>query len=106
MYKIWKCLNCNRINYSIDKRHHEMNICECGKSGVDFEIYYSRIMGNITHIKELDYNFFDELVLCLHEQGYNVLFEFNGRKFINLETVNLCRKFEDEILIDFSKTFK
>ena len=73
MYLIWECLSCKTINYSIDLRHHEMNYCrKCKESYVDFETYMTRITTNVKTIEKIDYNFFDELLLCFKEQGFKL----------------------------------
>jgi len=59
MYLFWLC-DCGKMHVSIDHRHHVMDSCECGKSGVDFETYCCRILGDVEIIKEVDYNFFVE----------------------------------------------
>jgi hypothetical protein len=51
MKEKWQCLECGKINESDDTQRHKMDICECGKTGVDMEKDYCRIMGNIKWIK-------------------------------------------------------
>ena len=47
---VWKCELCGDIVVSYSHLRHDMNICSCGKSGVDLEEYYQRNMGKITEI--------------------------------------------------------
>lgn len=47
---IWKCVSCNDIQTSDSSERHTMNVCECGKSGIDLEDSYQRGFGNIENI--------------------------------------------------------
>ena len=47
---IWECKDCKDVVISYSHLRHEMNICECGKSGVDLEEYYQRGHGRIKEI--------------------------------------------------------
>ena len=110
MYKIWKCGNCNEVHWSCDFRHHEMNNCSCGKSGVDLEMYYCRYLGQVIQIKNLNWNIFDEILHNLKEQGYipKTLDEakeiWGDTVFINL--ASFVRELEDEIMDNYCKTIK
>lgn len=84
VYIKWTCLNCRDIIISNTKRHHQMDICKCKKSGLDAEEYMTRMTGDYQFLESYDYNFFDELVLCMKEQ--------------ELLEVMFIRKLEDEIL--------
>lgn len=44
---IWKCTKCEDVQVSYSDLRHNMNMCECGESGVDLEEYYQRNMGYI-----------------------------------------------------------
>jgi hypothetical protein len=80
-----------------------MDVCKCGASGLDVEEYVSRIMGSYKFLESYDYNFFDEIVLCMKEQG-TLEFKFinrartDGRISVTLQEVVFIRKLEDEIL--------
>jgi hypothetical protein len=65
---------------------------------MDLEEGYSRIGGEVESLKTYDYNFFDEIVLCLELQEFKPLFEFNNKRYIDLEVVHKIRKLEDEII--------
>jgi hypothetical protein len=107
MISIWKCMNCNRINYSIDKRHHVLDSCPCGRSFVDMETYGCRIGGDVKCLAELDYNFFDEILIGMKEQGFE-LKKFMSKilgdywMYTDYEPV---RKIEDKIIKDLLKDY-
>ena len=42
---IWKCKACKDVVISYSHLGHEMNRCDCGKSAVDLEEFYCRILG-------------------------------------------------------------
>ena len=42
----WICLECNWLQVSDSKEHHQMDICKCGKTGVDLEEYMCRWDGS------------------------------------------------------------
>jgi len=44
----WKCGECSTWNISDTERTHQMDICQCGKSGVDLEEHLTRTIGNIS----------------------------------------------------------
>lgn len=46
----WKCGICNSVQKSYSHKRWEMDMCKCGKSGVDLEEYYQRNIGNIIEI--------------------------------------------------------
>jgi hypothetical protein len=88
-----------------------MDICKCGESGLDAEEGYSRMMGSYKFLESYDYNFFDELVLCMLNQLEGIdkdwAFNFIKSRFpplckdkivIGLGAVLLVRQLEDEIL--------
>jgi hypothetical protein len=101
-YTKWRCKKCKYIGFAISGRHHEMNTCPCKQSGIDLEEYGCRIMGSYEHIEDIDYNFFDELLICLKEQGIFLeekqvdLFGV-PYKYIDSEPI---RKLEDKMLKD------
>jgi len=79
-----------------------MDVCKCGKSGMDLEEGYSRIMGEWELIKKYNYNFFEELVLCFQEQGFKYhisLVEVLPGYLIPINTdFEMFRQMEDEML--------
>jgi hypothetical protein len=48
----WSCCECGKDHESNPNVRHEMDFCECGKSGVDAEIWYTRVMSKVKFIKE------------------------------------------------------
>ncbi|MBU2576530.1 MAG: hypothetical protein KKF50_02310 [Nanoarchaeota archaeon] len=48
----WQCPHCNEKLKSYSKEHHKMDICKCGKLGVDLEEYGCRIIGDAKILKE------------------------------------------------------
>jgi len=107
MISIWKCLNCKRINYSIDERHHFLDSCPCGKSFVDLETYGCRIGGDVKCLAELDYNFFDEIILCMKEQDIKpkiIKKELWGIPWIIYDATPL-RELEDKIIKELLKDY-
>lgn len=52
MKQKWKCGDCNSVQVSDSKKRHDMQVCECGKSGYDLEEFYSRGFGKIIMINE------------------------------------------------------
>lgn len=81
MYLKWTAPCCGDVIISIDYRHHELDECACGKSYCDYETYGIRWGGNkICELlqkkqfktEEIDMNFFDEIVLCMKEQGFEI----------------------------------
>jgi hypothetical protein len=98
-YIKWEC-GCGKIFISNSNRHHEMDACDTCGSFLDAEEYYFRVGGNYMFIKSFNYNFFDELVLCMKEQG----FEVPIRPFEDFENFpyyyydySFIRKLEDEM---------
>ena len=47
---IWKCSICDDVIISYSHLRHDMNICECGESGVDLEQSYQRCVGKVEEI--------------------------------------------------------
>ena len=47
---IWQCEECKDVVISYSNLRHDMNYCECGKSAVDLEEHYQRIMGKVKDI--------------------------------------------------------
>jgi hypothetical protein len=41
----WKCKLCNSVRISDSSIRHSMDYCECGKTGLDLEEGYCRIIG-------------------------------------------------------------
>ena len=42
---IWECSFCRQVLISYSNKRHEMDVCNCGKSGVDLEEFYQRDSG-------------------------------------------------------------
>lgn len=42
----WECLHCGGIYTSDPKIRHSMDVCSCGKSAIDAEEFYTRIIGD------------------------------------------------------------
>ncbi len=49
----WVCDNCHYLTISDTREHHNMNMCKCGKAGVDLEYYMARWAGNPRVIAEI-----------------------------------------------------
>lgn len=104
MYIKWQCAKCKEILVSNSKRHHQMDNCKCGETGVDLEEDYSRWIGHPVEIERYDYNFFDEIVLCMINQleGIDKDWAFpplyKNKTVIGLGAVLLTRQLEDEIM--------
>lgn len=47
----WKCKECDDVIVSTSGERHSMNVCKCGKSGVDLEEHYQRGFGSVVDIK-------------------------------------------------------
>ena len=97
---IWKCKDCGKLNWSNPFRHHQMDTCECGKSGMDLETYGCRTMGNVEIIKKIQ-SFFNEIVIGMQEQGYYGLDYFvrmDNKVYITMKTVLIIREIEDDII--------
>lgn len=74
-----------------------MDVCKCGASFLDLEEDYARFSGYYKPLEIYDYNFFDEILLCMSEQGFKP-FIIIDKKYIDLTTVYLIRELEDEIM--------
>ena len=103
VYLKWQCPLCKDIVISNSFRHHQMNFCKCGKSGVDFEEYGCRYSTNFFEelfktIVEYDYNFFDELVVGMTHQGFVKLIRIGNQLHLDMNEVFLIRDLEDKIL--------
>jgi hypothetical protein len=100
-YIKWYCTGCNDIIISNSFRHHQMDICKCGKSGCDLEEYGIRwsFCGDIQPkvLKKYEYNFFNEILVCMDKQGFKPFISID-RFYIDFSTVDEVRKIEDEIL--------
>lgn len=48
----WECGFCGENHVSLSNKRWEMQVCECGKSGLDLEEFYSRVMGKVKILKE------------------------------------------------------
>ena len=47
----WKCGVCGLEHKSTSKFSHSMDFCDCGKSAVDIEEFYSRYIGKVIEIE-------------------------------------------------------
>jgi hypothetical protein len=43
----WKCGHCNSVQKSDSGERWKMDLCSCGKSGVDLEEFYQRACGEV-----------------------------------------------------------
>lgn len=68
-YLKWICEECESIQISNTCRRHQMDFCKCKKSGLDADEYIIRYSGVPYVLEEIDYNFYDELMLGVKEQG-------------------------------------
>ena len=101
---IWQCSECKSIQYSNSFEHHTMNYCKCGKSAIDLETYGCRLLGSPKILKKMN-GYFDELVICLREQGYKELFvNMEDKIWITLEGVWFVRELQKEIIEDYIKS--
>jgi hypothetical protein len=92
-YIKWEC-GCGKVFISNSNRRHDMDVCDTCGSFLDAEEYYLRCGGSYMFIKSFNYNFFDELVLCMKEQG---LLEFVDANYLTLQEVMFIRELEDEM---------
>ena len=111
-YLKWTCPVCNDTVISISGRHHSMDYCKCKASYCDYEEYGLRWGGNkiVELIKKkqfktekIDMNFFDELILCMQEQGFKIPIEFVNLDALGpfyYEDYSFVRKLEDKIIED------
>lgn len=98
MYLKWKCFNCEDVVISNSNRHHQMDFCKCGITGVDLEEDYQRVQGEIINLGSYDYDFFREIGICMIEQGFLNPFKIGKKEYISLEDVIKIREIEDKIL--------
>jgi hypothetical protein len=78
-----------------------MDICSCGKSGCDLEEYMVRwsFKDKLPIIlKKYNYNFFDELVVCMEKQGFLNFIKIGDRLHLDYNDVYLIRDLEDKLL--------
>jgi len=96
---IWACPKCKDVKISNSHRTHTMDTCKCKESSVDFEEDYTRCIGFPMILGRIYYNFFDELVLGMVEQGFiNYVNIGDGKIYLNFVDVYMVREFEDKIL--------
>ncbi len=99
MYLKWKCRTCKQTVFSNSNRRHTMDFCECGVSGIDLEQDYMRVQGFPGKVEEYDYNFFDELVICMIKQGFrDGIFKDEDGIWLDIETVLTLQDLEDKII--------
>ena len=48
----WECGKCKSVQESFSNKRWDMDVCECGYSGMDLEEFYSREMGEVIILKE------------------------------------------------------
>lgn len=53
---IWQCDECKDIQISDCSKRHQMDWCDCGKSAIDAEEYYTRCVGEVTYLKQIEYD--------------------------------------------------
>lgn len=53
---IWQCNHCKDVVISYSYLQHDMNVCDCGKSGLDLENDYQRTFGSIKEISRKEFN--------------------------------------------------
>ena len=100
---IWQCPKCKSIQYSNAFAHHQMDYCKCKESAVDLETYCCRYIGCPKVLKKKD-GHFDELLVCLREQGYTEFFvDMEDRIYVTLQGVWFVRNLEKEIIEDYIK---
>ena len=46
----WKCNECGAINTSDKREHHTPDFCKCGRSMVDAEMDYIRVLGDVEYL--------------------------------------------------------
>ena len=113
MYLRWTCPVCFDTIISISGRHHSMDYCKCKKSYCDYEEYGLRFGGNkiveLIHkkqfkTKKINMNFFDELILCMEEQGFEiptkVIPDLAGFGPFSYYDYSFIRKLEDKMIED------
>lgn len=54
-YIYWKCGKCNSHHKSDTKQRWSMDMCNCKKSGIDAEEYYSRWLGDAVEVSIKEY---------------------------------------------------
>jgi hypothetical protein len=106
MYKIWKCA-CEKTHISNSFRHHQLDSCPVCGCFVDLEEYCTRITQGVIFLKDLDFNFFDEIIVNMDLQGFSPFIKLKDSKvkWISLETSYKVRDIEDSILEDLRKDF-
>ncbi len=103
-YIKWVCKKCEDIKVSNTNRRHELNSCKCDSSYCDAEEGYTRWGGEAMGLEDYDYNFFDELVICMKEQGYDTTikifdpFQNIYKLYLPMEKVYIIREMEDNIM--------
>lgn len=55
-YYYWKCKECERVHKSDKHERWHMEMCSCGKTGIDAEVHYIRGFGETEKITEEEYN--------------------------------------------------
>ena len=78
-----------------------MDFCGCGRSGCDLEEYCVRWSFNEHRpivLGKYDYNFFEELILCMKEQGIIELVNIDGKLYLNSLDALYIRDLEDKII--------
>ena len=50
---LWECPHCKDKKKSHSKEHHKMDTCKCGKSSIDLEEHYCRVVGDAKILKEV-----------------------------------------------------
>lgn len=100
---IWQCPKCKSIQYSNTFAHHQMDYCKCQETAIDLETYGCCYMGD-PEILERRGGYFDELLICLREQGFNEFFVETDKIYVTLNGVWLVRSLEKEIIMEYIKS--
>ena len=50
----WRCKHCGDVLVSDSSVTHQMDVCKCGKSGLDIEDEYGRVFGWYEYIGEVE----------------------------------------------------
>jgi len=74
VYIKWQCDICKDVVISNTKKRHEIDYCKCKKSAMDVEEEYIRCLGKPITLLKYDYDFYQELLLCIEEQGNKEIF--------------------------------
>jgi hypothetical protein len=80
-----------------------MDTCSCGKSGCDLENYGIRwsFKDQIPILlKKYNYNFFEELLVCMEKQGFLKFIKLGDRLYLDYNDAYMIRALEVKLLED------